>query len=142
MKRIRKFRELPQAERRLLIKATGLLCIVRLGLWLLPFRRLSTIVQRDKLRVRPEGALSAERIGWAIRVASRYVPRATCLAQALTALFLLERAGLPARLYIGVARKNAKPFQAHAWVESRGNTIVGGRDLQAYAPLLKVTSRI
>jgi transglutaminase superfamily protein len=142
VKRVRKFRELPHAERLLLIRAAALLCMVRLGLWLLPFRRLSTLVQRGKLRLRPDGPPSAERIGWAIRVASRYVPRATCLAQALAALAMLERAGLPAQLYIGVARNDEQLFQAHAWVESRGNAIVGGSDLEGYAPLLVVKSRI
>ena len=64
------------------------------------------------------------------------MPGATCLVQALTGLVLLEGAGLPARLYIGVARNDEKPFQAHAWVKSQDDVIVGGHELHQYVPLL------
>ena len=136
MKMIRKFAGLPLTERRLLIRTAIVLGLMRVGLWFLPFRRLTALLRRNRLRLRPADATSPDRIGWAIRVASRYVPRATCLAQALTALILLEGAGRPARFYIGVARNGEKPFQAHAWVKSQDDFIVGGHELQQYAPLL------
>jgi hypothetical protein len=136
MKKIRKFARLPGRERHLLLRAAAVLGLMRTGLWLLSFRKLTALVQRHRPRLRPADAASADRIGWAIRVASQYVPQATCLVQALTGLVLLEGAGLPAHLYIGVARNNEKPFQAHAWVKSQGNVIVGGHELQQYTPLL------
>jgi hypothetical protein len=136
VKRIRKFAALPLTERRLLIRTAIVLGLVRAGLWFLPFRTLTALLRRNRPRLRPAGAASPHSIRWAIRVASRYVPGATCLAQALTALILLEGAGFPARFYIGVARNGEKPFQAHAWVKSQDDIIVGGHELQQYTPLL------
>jgi hypothetical protein len=136
MKRIRKFARLPLKERRLLIRTATLLGLMRMGLWLLPFRKLTALVERHRPRPRPNDAVSSERIRWAIRVASRYVPAATCLVQALAGLVLLEDAGLPAHLYIGVAKNHNEPFHAHAWVKSQDEVIVGGHELHRYVPLL------
>jgi hypothetical protein len=70
-----------------------------------------------------------------VRLASRYVPRATCLTQALTAQMLLGWAGLNSRLHIGV-RLDGK-FEAHAWVEGPGRIVVGGREgVASYVPIL------
>lgn len=136
MKRIRKFARLTLGERRLLIRTATMLGLMRVGLWLLSFRKLIALIRRNRPRPRQAEAASPDRIGWAIRVASRYVPGATCLVQALTGLVLLEGAGLPAHLYIGVARNDEKPLQAHAWVKSRGDVIVGGHEINQYVPLL------
>jgi hypothetical protein len=109
---------------------------MRVGLWLLSFRKLVALVRRRRPLLRPAEGASPERIGWAIRVASQYVPGATCLPQALTGLVLLEGSGLPAHLYIGVARTGEKPLQAHAWVKSQDDVIIGGHELHHYVPLL------
>jgi Transglutaminase-like superfamily len=61
-----------------------------------------------------------------VKLASRFVPAATCLAQALVTVTLLEREGLPASLRIGVARSVRGKFEAHAWVESGGRVVIGG----------------
>jgi hypothetical protein len=63
---------------------------------------------------------------WAVTLASRYIPRATCLTQAFTAQILLNRAGLENRLCVGVAR--VPSFGAHAWVERAGTVLVGGAE--------------
>jgi len=136
MKRIRKFARLSLRERCLLIRTATVLGLMRMGLWLFSFRKLVALVRRNRPRARPAEAASPDRIGWAIRVASRYVPGSTCLVQALTGLVLLEGAGLPAHLYIGVARNDESPLQAHAWVKSQGDVIVGGHELHQYVPLL------
>jgi len=118
------------------MRTAVVLGLMRMGLWLLSFRKLFALVRCHRRRLRPADVPSPDRIGWAIRAASRYVPGATCLVQALTGLVLLEGAGLPARLYIGVARNDEKPFQAHAWVKSQDDVIVGGHELHQYVPLL------
>jgi hypothetical protein len=66
-----------------------------------------------------------EKIAWAVAVASRYVPAATCLTQALAGQILLAQHGEPALLQIGVAKNEAGKLEAHAWVESRGRIIIG-----------------
>ena len=55
-----------------------------------------------------------------MRLASCYVPRATCLVQALAAQVLLSWQGLDSHLRIGVALSADKEFEAHAWVECDG----------------------
>lgn len=139
MKRLRNFLGLTYSDRRLLVSTAILLGTVRLGLWLLPFqtlRRLLTRVAEASTRVQPPDVSSVERIVWAVAVASRYVPKATCLTQALAAEVLLEREGFPARLHIGVARNEEDGVQAHVWVESQGKIVVGGSRLGQYTPLL------
>ncbi|MCB0213695.1 MAG: lasso peptide biosynthesis B2 protein [Anaerolineae bacterium] len=75
---------------------------------------------------------------------SRYVFRATCLTQALSALILLRRYGHPATLKIGVALHEAKQFEAHAWVESQGLIVVGGTtsELSRFTPLPDIDEKL
>lgn len=138
MKLVRRFLHLPALERWLLVRAALLLGVLRLGLWLLPFqtlRRLVSTFTASSRRVRDAERLSRERIVWAVETAARYVsPTATCLTQALAAQALLARRGYPAVLHIGVARDNNE-LQAHAWVESEGEVVIGGFELERYTPL-------
>lgn len=76
-----------------------------------------------------------ERIARAVTGASRAVPGAACLTQALAAQVLLERRGLPARVRVGVTRADGGQLLAHAWVESDGRIVLGGTDLSGYTPL-------
>ena len=129
MRRLRKVLRLPPAERRLLVTATLLLGAIRLGLWLLPYSTFQRMLARAMERFagsRKPSRFSADRIGWAVAAAGRYVPQATCLTQALAAQALLAAAGHPARLCIGVAKGGLGELQAHAWVESQDRIVVGG----------------
>jgi hypothetical protein len=107
---------------------------MRAALVLLPFR---TVRQLGEPRARPRSrqAIPPGRITWALDRASHVVPGTTCLPRALAAAVLLKRMGYPAILHIGVARGSDRPVDAHAWVESRGNVITGGGDLERYAVL-------
>lgn len=81
-----------------------------------------------------EGVVDA--VGWAVETAARYVPKANCLPQALTAQVLLLRCGQPAAFRLGVGRDEHGRFEAHAWVECGGRVVVGGTDVHArYAGL-------
>ena len=72
-----------------------------------------------------------------MRLASRYVPRATCLVQALATQILLGRHGHAGQVHIGVALDEKLGFRAHAWVESQGEVLIGGsEELDGYAPML------
>src|SRR2546422_1191921 len=85
-----RFLRLTPADRLLLVQSVVLLGAARLGLWLLPL----TVVRRLLARTAPtpSGALATpERIAWAVAVARRVVPRASCLPQALAAEALLTR---------------------------------------------------
>lgn len=70
---------------------------------------------------------SVDRIGWAVNIASRYVPLAThCLTRAVSTEILLRRRGYAAELCYGVRRNREVAFIAHAWVESEGVVVIGG----------------
>jgi hypothetical protein len=79
---------------------------------------------------------SVERLAWVVGVASRFVPKATCLAKALAMHVLLQQAGYQACLHIGVTEANEGRLKAHAWVESQGRILIGGVDLSTYTHLL------
>ena len=132
---IGKFWRLPAADRALLFKTVLWLGATRFALWLLPLRvvrRLLARAARPTFGTRP----TKERIAWAISVAQRVVPQATCLPQALVAEALLTRGGHPAELRIGVMKTARDRLLAHAWVESGGRIVVGERRaLLRYTPL-------
>jgi len=48
---------------------------------------------------------------------------------------LLARRGYPALVYIGVVRDDSDELQAHAWVKSEGEVVIGGLELERYTPL-------
>jgi Transglutaminase-like superfamily len=134
--RLARFRSLPPSDRVLFLVALAAIASVRIGLWLTSFRRLHLAFER----IAPSAGApdptpgEAERIGWAIGSAARFVPEATCLPQALAAEAMLRRRGHPADLRLGVTRGD-DGVEAHAWVESYGRIIVGDGDLDRFEPL-------
>jgi hypothetical protein len=136
MNRLVRFFRLRRDERTLFVRALALVALVRAGLWLLPFRRLESLLKRwEKPSVR-RGAPPAERIAWAVQAASRYVPRSTCLVQALAGGLLCRRAGFTVDVHIGVARGPAAGLDAHAWLASDGRVLLGDEELERYTRLL------
>ena len=139
MRRLHKFLWLASAERLLLIWAIVFLWAIRLGLPLLPLRTMHRLLVRI-----PRGptagkscSLSAERIVWAVTVASQVVPGSrTCLIRALAVQALLARTGYPGCCHIGVAKGAGGQLEAHAWVESQGRIVIGGGGLAHYTPLV------
>lgn len=138
MKRIRKFFILSISDKYLLLTVVLLVVGIRLGLWLLPFQQLRRILAKARhplARLQAVGQ-SPGQIVWAVKVASRYVPAATCLTQALATQLLLVRRGYPAQLRLGVAKGENGALAAHAWVECQGRIVIGGLDnLTRYTPL-------
>jgi Transglutaminase-like superfamily len=135
VKRLHRFASLTAGERRLVVRAAFFLTAFRLGLLVLPFHQLLALV-RPVERVAEPGRFDPARIAWAVQAASRYVPGATCLVQALTGKVLLERDGWPASLRIGVAKDVHERFQAHAWVECRGAVVIGASGVGDYTQLM------
>ena len=137
---LRKFLDLPKKERQIISKAFFLLILVRLGLWLLPFKILQkTLDTIFPLPVISEAKatvpVAPETISWAVRAVSPYVPSATCLTQALTLRALLAREGIASKLKIGVTHDDEAGFAAHAWLEAGGRVVIGGERLDRYTRL-------
>ena len=137
IRKIRVLMHLPPADRMRLLGTLGLMAIVRVALWILPFRWMKRVVEGCGAMHLLEKRLTDRQVAWSILLASRNIPHATCLTQALTAQMLLKWAGLDGTLYIGVRRENR--FEAHAWVECAGRVLVGGMDdLGGFTRLLAV----
>ena len=114
-----RFLALPPAAQGRTVEAMVLLLVVRLLLWLPPFRRVLTL-----LRVAPghesggrRSAVEAGHVGRAIARAARWAPfRAVCLQQAFAAALMMRRRGLAATVHLGVAREPpGDDLTAHAW---------------------------
>jgi hypothetical protein len=133
MRRLRRFLSLSAADRVLLVRALGWVALARAALWFVPFTRLR--VAADRLRASSlRRGTDPGRVAWAVQTATRAVPRATCLAQALAADAMLRRTGRAPTLRIGVAKEGAS-LEAHAWLELDGAVLVGDHDLHRYTPL-------
>ncbi len=141
-----KWFRLSREERGLMLRALPLVAVVRLGLSALPYQT----VRKWAARLAPQvgkgrdDAMTPREIGGlmqGIERASRLIPKATCLTQAITAQVMLARRGQAARLHIGVARGESAKFEAHAWIEC-GNRIIigglgrGGTETQRFTPLV------
>lgn len=130
------------SDQRRLVTVLMLVCSVRLGLSLLPFRLVERMLRK---LVEPASTAARSRardsevnrcVVSSVRRVSRYVPGASCLTQALAAQVLLARRGEFANLRIGVTRDDKGEFRAHAWIESNGKIILGRRrDLHNYSVL-------
>jgi len=136
---LRKIRALPVKDRQIFVEAFFLLCIIRLGLWLLPFRTLQKTLERlfRSPDTSDKQAPSPENFSRAVSAVSQYVPTATCLAQALTLQALLSREGIHSDLALGVARDDESGIIAHAWVEINGTVIIGGQERDRYTQLIR-----
>jgi len=137
VEQFRRFAALPGSDRLRLLQAALVVAAVRLALWVLPFRWVCARVDARKAVLPRTGAAPAGRWAWAVRVASRRIPGASCLTQALALQWLLARAGQSARIHIGVAKQGARGFEAHAWLESGGEILIGDdRPLEGFMPIL------
>jgi hypothetical protein len=137
--RIWKFVRLSSSEQLFLVRTLAWLVYVRVLLRVLPFRLLQQHFAKlsRNVRVSVDGrSIKLELIPWAVRAASKYVPGARCLAQALTAQVLYARRGYPTVLRIGVfIGENGARF-AHAWIEKEGKPVV--KDLGAISQYIPI----
>jgi hypothetical protein len=135
---ITKFMRLPSHRRRLVVKTTALLVIVRVGLRLFAYQKMHDVLER---LARPgkadiaNGSVSDAEIVWAVSSAAARLPGTTCLPRALVGRYLMLRAGCPARIRFGVGKQSDGTFAAHAWLESRDRILLGGETMLDYSPM-------
>ena len=140
MNGLRRFAYLPRRERRLLLSAFVLVAATRAALPVVPFRRLQARARRVATPTPRGDGPSPERVAWAVAVAGRYVPDATCLAQALALQRLLGRYGHRAELRIGVAKEDGD-LKAHAWLEREGSILIGEAGASDFTTLVATGER-
>jgi hypothetical protein len=129
MNRLQKFNQLSRTEKLLFLQAMLVLAFVTLGLRAFPWLKLQRLLLKLANWHGPSAVrrrVSLRSISRSIRAASHYIPKATCLPQALTAQHLLIWNSYPADFQIGVAKDANGKLEAHAWVTSQNKIIVGG----------------
>lgn len=127
MRVLRKFWGLSGPKKTMILVSWVSVFTVRVGLWCLPFRtllRIITFLTRVRPTERPT-EVSAQDLAWAVKAASRYVPKPTCLTQAMALNVLLARRGHAGDIKIGVAKDPDGGLKSHAWVEHDGRIILG-----------------
>jgi hypothetical protein len=126
----RRFYRLSSGERSIVLEAVGALGTTWLALRLAGFRRCRKLLSQLIPSTTPELGLdrsalaeSAHSIARLESAAARNLPLKTnCLEQSLVLWWLLRRRGIAAELRIG-ARKDSNGFEAHAWVEWKGEVL-------------------
>ena len=123
---LRRFARLTSSDQMLLVRAGVLVACVRILLSTRPWPRALRTARALPFSRRPvarSNSVSPDRLAWAVRHASRFVPAATCLTQSLALQCALTAEGFSSRIQIGVARVGGT-FRAHAWVEHDGRTFL------------------
>lgn len=121
------FFRLSRQKKRIVLEALVVVATVRTALWVVPFRHIRKRIDLDSAEV-TAGSVDwkfVEHAAASVRAVSHYVPRASCLTQAISMRLLLRRKRLPARIRIGVDREKAPVFEAHAWVEVADRIVIG-----------------
>ena len=131
-KRITRFLQLSWAERLLLLRAAIVLASVRVALQGLPLKAVRRIA--SAVAFTPPKT-SIQNLVWAVSAASRYLPGASCLPQAIALQAMLARSGFSSRVEIGIAREQLHRLEAHAWVTCVDQVVIGGPDVTRYTPL-------
>jgi hypothetical protein len=121
----------------LLTRVAILLLVIRTALWVVPYSSLRWIVAFLATPTNTQGNhFSIEQLSKTVSTAARYVPRATCLTQALALHVLLKRRKLQSRIRVGVAKDEMGFLEAHAWVESGDRVVIGEPNLSHYTPMM------
>ena len=107
----------------------------RVALWVLPYRRVDALT-RPVVAPARRGARYAQSTAWAAeRIGEALLGDKPCLTQALAARWMLARAGYASEVRIGGRRNDDGVFEAHAWLVSNGQVVVGGRQAVSYVEM-------
>jgi hypothetical protein len=134
---IRKFVRFPWRDRWLVLEAGAWLALTRLAILLVPFRRIARTlgkVMAESSHDDPRDDDLVRRVGWAVRIASRYTPWQTrCLAEGMAAKGMLRLRGLASTLYLGLAKNEEGELEAHAWLRCGSQVVTGEHEAERYA---------
>jgi Transglutaminase-like superfamily len=135
VKQLRAFARLTHRDQRLLLEAFITLAICRARLRAPNIEKLQAWATRVG-----NGATAVDHLAWAVEVASRKIPGATCLCRALALQRLLAKNGHGSELRIGV-EKNNDQFGAHAWLIYGGKVLIGASQLGKHELLVAWQSK-
>ncbi|TPK99794.1 lasso peptide biosynthesis B2 protein [Mesorhizobium sp. B2-4-12] len=127
------------SEALFLCRCLMVVAAVRLGLTLFSYNRVRDMVTR--LNARQCASMGELRlVAWGVAAAARFVPRATCLTQALSGQYILARQGNASHIRIGIERGTGEQLRAHAWLVSDNHVVLGG-SVDGFAHLVDHGSR-
>ncbi|SEW44103.1 Transglutaminase-like superfamily protein [Chitinophaga sp. YR573] len=121
----------------LFAEAWLLLAMARLILIFIPFRKIARLLGEKIATQLPLPSTKStqplqQNIRIAISRASKFSPwRTACFEQALAAKIMLKNRKTVSIVYFGVRKKNTT--LAHAWLESGGITVTGGRNSSLFS---------
>lgn len=139
MSLIIKFIRLPYLDKRVAIESLFWLSMVRIMIWGFSFFSVQKKVQKIASRYNYNGKnVPMSRICLMIVIAARYVPKATCLVQALAGHILFSKYGYKTSIKIGVFNEEGE-FEAHAWLE-HNNIVVLGKSEKNFKTILDMGS--
>ena len=139
MRKLLNFLALPYQRKKLLIKTLFSVLLIRLGLWILPYRLLTkwldSLGSSVNVSEKNDWKLIKE-VSHTVKSCAKYVPFASCLTQALATQTLLKVFGQGSTLKFGVDKDQNEKLIAHAWIEIDGKIIIGGSpELNRYTVL-------
>lgn len=121
-----RFAALPPNERWLFVRAMWMLALMALAPRFLSWQTVQHWVEQRNRRLSSKkcGARTGSRtVTRIVFAATRYgFVRGNCLSRSLALCYLLRQEGHDARLRLG-GRREAKSFEAHAWVELDGQAV-------------------
>jgi hypothetical protein len=139
--RLRKLLRLRFKDQIFLAATWMVVASVRLGLSIIRYRMLARLLPTGGRAHAPGWEL--RRTAWAVTLAARYVPAASCLTQALAGQTLLALRGYETVVRIGVGTRPEGGIRAHAWLVSGEEVVLGGRaeSIADFKPLLDLQPR-
>lgn len=134
-KRLKQLEALTVTEWRVLLLSILLLPMIALVLQFKGFKWTQTLLSKHLsekhgiLIPEDEQLKIAQSVARVISIAANHgFYSANCLKKSLLTWWLLRRRGIPIELKIGV-NKDVGDFNAHAWVECRGNVLIDTTDV-------------
>lgn len=128
-----------RAPAALLAEAGIAIAAASLAIRLRPFRAIAAQLERPGGAGAPADRETAYWVRRAVRAWGRRLPwRAKCFEQGLAASWMLRRRGLAYALHYGAAQREGR-LEAHVWVTSGPNPIVGEENHEAFSLLATFT---
>jgi len=133
---IKGFLKISNCKKLLLIKSIVLTLLIRICLYILPFSKIYPIsIKLSKIHVNRKNPKKVRDIIWSIKISASYIPRASCLVQAISAQILMKHYNHDSILKIGVSKSDS--FEAHAWLEMDKKIILGESE-KNFVPIINL----
>lgn len=132
------FFKLNPDEKILLFRTLFLMWKIRIMLWILPFPYIKNSLFKSNEIKNIKSKYNISNLIWAVETSSKFVLKATCLVNALTAYLIFSSQNYPSQVKIGVGKGENDTFEAHAWLEINEEIIIGKCE-RNYSTILSIS---